>query len=228
MPTAMRRERERLRGLYAVTPESADTEQLVGRVRACIAGGATLVQYRAKSAGGALALMQARALVETCRPAGIPLIVNDSIELASAVGADGVHLGRDDVSAREARIALPDALIGISCYADPARALSAARDGADYVGIGSMYPSATKPGAVRATLASLAAAREAGGLPVAAIGGITTENAPALVAAGADMLAVVSSLFDAPDVRATAARFAALYPSLPAGRPDVRSQPRPV
>jgi thiamine-phosphate pyrophosphorylase len=224
----MRRERERLRGLYAITPESADTDRLVGRVRDCIAGGAALVQYRAKNAGGALALVQARALVETCRSAGIPLIVNDSIELASAVGADGVHLGRDDVSAREARIALPEALIGVSCYADPARASAAARDGADYVGVGSMYPSATKPGAVRAPVGILADARAAGGLPVAAIGGITTENAPALVAAGADMLAVISALFDAPDVRDAAARFSALYPTPSPGRPDVRPQPRTV
>jgi thiamine-phosphate pyrophosphorylase len=144
------------------------------------------------------------------------------------VQADGVHLGRDDVSAREARIALPHALIGVSCYADPARAAAAARDGADYVGVGSMHPSTTKPDAVRAPLATLAAARAAGNLPVAAIGGITLDNAAPIVAAGADMLAVISALFDAPDAQHAAARFAALFPIPSAGRPDVRPQPRPV
>ncbi len=138
-------------------------------------------------------------------------IVNDSLDLAAAVDADGVHLGRDDADLRRARTALPGKVIGISCYDDPARARAAADAGADYVAIGSMFPSSTKPGAVRAPLESLARARTGSGLPVAAIGGITVENAPRVVAAGADMLAVISALFDAADVRAAARAFAGLF-----------------
>jgi thiamine-phosphate pyrophosphorylase len=224
---AMARERERLRGLYAITPETVDAGALAAQVADCIAGGAALVQYRAKHAGGALALVQARAVAQACRDGGIPLIVNDSVELALAVQADGVHLGRDDVSAREARIVLPHALIGVSCYDDPERARAAARDGADYVGIGSMFPSSTKPGAVRAPLEALERAHRASGLPVAAIGGITAENAASVVAAGADMIAVIAALFDAQDVRLAARRLSRLYePS--DGHDDVRTQPQPV
>lgn len=224
----MTHESTRLRGLYAVTPECADTRVLVERVQACIAGGAAVVQYRAKRTAGSAALVQGRALAEACRAGGVPLIVNDSIELAAAIGADGVHLGREDVSAREARIALPQALIGVSCYADPERARQAARDGADYVAIGSMFASATKPAAVRAPLEALARARAASGLPVAAIGGITADNAAALLAAGADMLAVISALFDAPDTRLAAQRFARLFDQPQGGTADARAQPQPV
>jgi thiamine-phosphate pyrophosphorylase len=222
-----RRERERLRGLYAITPESADAAGLAARVAECIAGGAALVQYRAKRASGSAALVQARALAQLCREGGVPLIVNDSVELAAAVHADGVHLGRDDVSVREARILLPQALIGVSCYDDPERARAAARDGADYVGIGSMFPSSTKPGAVRAPLAAIERARRASGLPVAAIGGITADNAGEVVAAGADMIAVIAALFDAQDVRLAARRLSRLYDSHD-GHDDARTQPQPV
>ena len=224
----MRRERERLRGLYAITPETPDSASLAARVALAIEGGAAVVQYRAKHAGGSAALVQARALVEVCREQGVPLIVNDSIALATAVQADGVHLGRDDASVREARIALPHALIGVSCYDDPARARAAARDGADYVAIGSVFASQTKPAAVRAPLEMLARAREASGLPVAAIGGITPENARLAVEAGADLLAVISALFDAPDVRAAARGFANLFEPPHDGRLDARTKPQPV
>jgi thiamine-phosphate pyrophosphorylase len=223
----MRSERGRLRGLYAVTPESQDTASLVARVAACIAGGATLVQYRAKGASGANALVQARALAEACRAGGATFIVNDSVALAAAVHADGVHLGRDDPTVREARIVLPHALIGVSCYSDPERARAAAGEGADYVAVGSMYASGTKPGAVRAPLDAIRRAAEASGLPVAAIGGITADNAAEVVAAGADMIAVISALFDAPDVRASARAMARLFEPHE-GTDDVRTQPRPL
>lgn len=223
----MRRDRARLRGLYAITPASTDTEGLVRRVSECIEGGAALVQYRAKDIAPGLALTQARALLDVCRRAGVPLIVNDSMELAAAVGADGVHLGRDDATVREARICLPDALVGVSCYDDPERARAAGRAGADYVGIGSVFPSTTKPGAVHAPLELLARAGAASGLPVAAIGGITARNAASAVAAGADMLAVIAAVFDAADVR-RAARDIAVHFDAPKGRSDERSQPQPL
>jgi thiamine-phosphate pyrophosphorylase len=213
-----------LRGLYAITPETGDTAWLVARVRECLEGGARLVQYRAKRIGAAVALEQARAIAQACREAGVALIVNDSVELALQAGAHGVHLGRDDADVASARAAFPGAIVGVSCYAEPERARAAARAGADYVAIGSMFASPTKPAAVRASSAQLAQARRLSGLPVAAIGGITSANAPELVAAGADMLAVISALFDAPDVRAAARGFAALYAA--PSRHDVRDQPR--
>jgi thiamine-phosphate pyrophosphorylase len=199
--------RDRLNGLYAITPECADTANLVSRVECGLEGGVALVQYRAKSAAKSLALEQAKALVSLCHSFGAPLIVNDSIELAAASGADGVHLGREDASVADARKALPRAIVGVSCYADPARARAAAQEGADYVGIGSVFASPTKPQAVRAPLAMLGEARRASGLPVAAIGGITLDNAGEALEAGADMLAVITALFDAQDVRGAARAF---------------------
>ncbi len=217
--------RARLRGLYAVTPGMQDTPRLAALVEECIAGGAALVQYRAKDAPAALALEQARRLASICRERGVLFIVNDSIDLAVAAGADGVHLGRDDADPARARLALRGAIVGVSCYDDPGRARAAARAGADYVAIGSMFASATKPAAASASVEALARARADSGLPVAAIGGITPENAEPVVAAGADMLAVISALFDASDVRRAAASFAAIFESSKA-RPDVRAQPR--
>ena len=217
-------DRGALRGLYAITPQTEDTEGLVARTRLCLDGGARLVQYRAKMLDPALALEQARRLAAQCRAAGALFIVNDSVELALAVGADGVHLGRDDADPRHARSILPRAVIGISCYAEPERARAAAAAGADYVAIGSMFPSSTKRSAARASLAAIRLARQAaGGLPVAAIGGISPSNAAAIVEAGADMIAVISALYDAPDVRGAAQSISRLFETNE-GHPDVRAQ----
>ena len=218
----------RWRGLYAVTPETPDTDSLLVRVRQCLEGGAAMVQYRAKSLVPGLALVQARALASLCRDHGVPFIVNDSIPLALACGADGVHVGRDDAGVREARIAMPGGIIGASCYADPDLAAAAAAHGADYVAVGCVFASSTKPAARRAPLGIIAeAARASNGLPVCAIGGITPHNAAAAVAAGADLLAVISAVFDAPDVRAAAEAIARLY-ATPSGGRDVRPQSRAV
>ena len=213
------------RGLYAITPELTDTAALCDRVQQALEGGAAMVQYRAKAAGPGLALEQARRLAAICRGRGAPFIVNDSVELAVASGADGVHVGRDDAAAEEARRALPRGIVGVSCYSDPGRARAAALAGADYVAVGSVFPSSTKPNAVRAPLDLVARMREdSGGLPVAAIGGITAANAPAVVAAGADLLAVISALFDAADVAAAARAFARLF----GNASDARTQPQPL
>ncbi len=203
--------RERLRGLYAISPESGDTPRLLARVEQCLAGGAALVQYRAKSAGAALALEQALRIASACRSHGALFIVNDSVELALAVDADGVHLGRDDMTVAKARAALPGRIIGVSCYAEPRLALEAREAGADYVAIGSVFPSGTKPRAARATLENVAQAKAISGLPLAAIGGINHDNAALAIGAGADMVAVVAALFDAPDVRAAARSFTRLF-----------------
>lgn len=190
----------RLRGLYAITPERDDDDELVALVLQAIAGGAKLVQYRAKRVGVPVRVRQARSLARACRERGVLFIVNDDAMLARDCGADGVHLGAADGDPRAVRAAWPDAILGVSCYDRPELARAAAEAGADYVGIGSLFASRVKPGAVQAPLERLGEARAASGLPVAAIGGINANNAPLAVAAGADMLAVISALFDAPDV----------------------------
>jgi thiamine-phosphate pyrophosphorylase len=201
----------RLRGLYAITPETRDTDRLAELSRQCLEGGAAMLQYRAKHTPPGLALVQARRLAALCREHGAAFIVNDSLELALAVQADGLHLGREDTDARHARIVFPGGIIGVSCYADPERARAAAAAGADYVAIGSVFASSTKPAAPLAPLEAIARARALSDLPVVAIGGITPDNAPRAIAAGADMVAVISALFAAPDARAAARAFARLF-----------------
>lgn len=192
-------------GLYAITFETTDTEHLLTQVEAALAGGVAAVQYRDKSADIARRHEQASELVALCHRYGAPLIVNDDLRLADLADADGVHLGRDDGTVNEARIILgKDKFIGASCYQslDLARAAQAA--GADYVAFGSFFSSPTKPDAGRADLELLREATQAIHLPIIAIGGITLANAPQLLDAGADSLAVLSALFDAPDIRAAA------------------------
>jgi len=210
--------RSELAGLYAVTPEMADTRALVALARSALAGGAALLQYRAKRAAPEAALEQARALAAACREHGALFIVNDALDLALACGAHGVHLGRDDMGVAAARARWPGGVIGVSCYAAPEDARAARAAGASYVAIGSVFPSATKPAAVRAPLEAIGRARRAGGLPVCAIGGITPANASAAVAAGADMIAVITALFDAPDVRAAARELHAAFETTEASR----------
>ncbi len=175
-------------------------------------GGAAAVQYRDKSGDAALRHEQASELLVLCHRHRVPLIVNDDVRLADLVGADGVHLGKDDGSVPHARLILgPDAIIGVSCYADLGRALEAEKEGADYVAFGSFFPSATKPGAPPAPPALLTEAKRRLSLPVTAIGGITPDNFGILVSAGADAVAVISALFEAEDIRTTAALFAARF-----------------
>lgn len=192
-------------GLYAITPETADTERLLAQVEAALAGGAAAVQYRDKSGDVARRHEQASELVALCRRFEAPLIVNDDLRLADLCDADGVHLGRDDGSLREARIILGKSkFIGASCYQSLDLAQAAQAAGADYVAFGSFFPSPTKPAAGRADTALLRAAAPLIHVPLVAIGGIALTNAPALLDAGADSLAVLSALFEAPDIRAAA------------------------
>lgn len=203
----------KLKGLYAVTPDLADTADLLCRTQQALAGGVCLVQYRNKTAGAALRREQARTLLGQCRAHGVPLLINDDLPLALDIGADGAHLGREDGDLAAARAALgPGKLLGVSCYDQLERAREAKRLGADYIAFGSFFASPTKPAAVRAPLTLPAAARAALGLPVCAIGGITLQNAPQLIAAGVDLLAVITDLFEAPDIRARAAAYTSLFP----------------
>ena len=200
-----------LRGLYAVT----DGRRGAARhhaVASALRGGAALVQYRDKSDEWERRRHEAAALVALCRRHGVPLIVNDDVELALEVGADGVHLGRDDTTPGEARHLLGSkAIIGVSCYNDLERASHFHEEGVDYLAFGAFFPSPTKPNAPRADLDLLAEAHRRFDKPLACIGGITLEQAPALVQSGASLVAVISGLFGADDIEGTAARFAALF-----------------
>jgi thiamine-phosphate pyrophosphorylase len=205
-----RRRTRWIHGVYLITPDEGDTGQLLARVEPVL-GYAALLQYRNKSASATLRHAQAEALRALCRAHGLPLIVNDDLALAQAIGADGVHLGENDGDLRAARAILgPEALIGVSCYDDLERARIAAASGASYVAFGAFFPSTTKPNARRATV-DLLRDSAALGVPRVAIGGITPDNARSVVAAGADLIAVISGVFDAPDPVVAARDYCACF-----------------
>jgi thiamine-phosphate pyrophosphorylase len=193
----------KLRGLYAITPEGAGA---VDKVRQALEGGIALLQYRRKNHASP---DEAKAMLSLARRYGVPFIVNDDVELALALGADGVHLGREDGDLAAARAKLKGGLLGASCYDRLDLAQAALAAGADYIAFGSVFPSPTKPSAVRAPLSLF---RNGFEKPVCAIGGITLQNAPQVIAAGADMVAVISDLFDAPDIARQAAAYRKLFP----------------
>lgn len=203
------------RGLYLLTPDEPDTGRFLARVLPALEAGPALLQYRNKAARAPHRRDQVDALLPACRARGIPLLVNDDWRLAAESGADGAHLGQDDGSLAEARQALgPAALLGASCYDQLALAERAAAAGASYVAFGAFFASGTKPLARRAGLRLLA--DSAGlGLPRVAIGGITPDNAPTLVAAGADLLAVIGGVFDAPDPAAAVRAYRRAFDPLP-------------
>lgn len=202
----------RLKGLYAITDGGPTTGNLTRQVEQAIAGGARIIQYRDKTTDAARRLAEACDLLTCCRARGIPLIINDDITLAARVGADGVHLGKDDPALASARAELgPRAVIGVSCYNRFELAVEAKAAGADYVAFGSFFLSDTKPEAVRAEPGLLIRAQRELGLPTVAIGGISPENGRALIEAGADMLAVIRGVFARPDIRAAARAYADLY-----------------
>jgi len=202
----------RLRGLYAVTPDEADTARLMTLADKVLQGRPALLQYRNKLASTPLRREQATALLALCRAAGVPLLINDDLELALAIGADGVHLGRDDGDPAAARAALgAGRILGVTCYSEFARAAQGAAAGADYVAFGAMFASPSKPQAPHAPFELLTRARRELGVPVAAIGGITLDNAARVIDAGADLLAVINDVFAAADPAARAAAYRPLF-----------------
>ena len=213
-----------MRGLYAITPETLDLSKLIEQVRHAIAGGATVVQYRSKL-NVDIARKQAEALRAVTRETGTIFIVNDNCDLALSVGADGVHIGRDDGDVNAiSRIrdkyatgfpAGPSVsfIIGVSCYNELARAETAVAAGADYVAFGSFFPSLTKPTAAHADVALIREAKASFAVPIVAIGGITVENAQQLISANVDAVAVITDLFDADDIELRARQFTNLFKS---------------
>lgn len=201
-----------VKGLYAITPDYADTADLLRRAGLALAGGARVLQYRNKSATAALRLAQASALRELTREFAVPFIVNDDVHLAAQVDADGVHLGATDNGLIAARAVLGKRkIIGISCYNRLSLARDAVGAGADYVAFGAFYSSSVKPDAAVADVELLRRARAEFAVPLVAIGGIAVQNGASLVNAGADALAVISALFDAADIQAAAQDFSKLF-----------------
>jgi thiamine-phosphate pyrophosphorylase len=203
-------------GLYAVTPETEATaveqDRLFASVGLVLEGGASILQYRCKSPDFSLRLSQAQHLKRLCRRYGVSFIVNDDVELAAQVQADGVHLGREDVAIPVARARLGrSALIGASCYDDLTRAGAAVNAGADYLAFGSFFPSSVKPDAVRPSLDLLREARRRWRLPLVAIGGITAQNASKVIEAGADAVAVITAVFSCSNPRESARSIARLF-----------------
>ncbi len=200
-------------GLYAIADtQYLDDAHLLPAVGEAITGGARIIQYRDKSHDTLTRLAQAKKISALCRQHGVLFIINDDVALAKESQADGVHLGREDAALTQAREQLgPQAIIGVSCYNDLARAEAAEKQGADYVAFGRFFPSRTKPQAVQASLVLLREAKRKLHIPVVAIGGITPENGASLIAAGADALAVIEGVFGQADVRAAAERYARLF-----------------
>ncbi|UCV22673.1 thiamine phosphate synthase [Ferribacterium limneticum] len=202
----------KLRGLYAITPEYEDGTRLLSEIEAALAGGCRIVQYRDKTSAMPECVTRARALRELTRRFGAKLLINDDLALTVLVGADGVHLGKDDGNLMAARAMLgPNRILGASCYADLAAAQAAAAAGVDYVAFGAAYPSPTKPNAPLAGTDLFFAAKTRLTVASCAIGGITLDNAPPLIAAGADLLAVITDLFSAPDITARATAYQRLF-----------------
>ncbi len=198
------------RGLYAITQTEGKTPgQIVLEVEAALKGGAVVVQYRDKNPIDAGAL--AGRLLALCHAYQAPLLINDSVELALEVGADGVHLGKDDGDITAARTRLGSkAIIGVSCYNDIGKARQAVAHGTNYVAFGRFFPSGSKPLASPADIATLKQARRQIGVPIVAIGGILPENGGQLLKAGADLLAVIGGLFDR-DPQAAASAYRTLF-----------------
>lgn len=190
--------------IYLVTDDGClQGRALIDCVREALEGGVTLVQYRAKTASSAEMYAEALQLKALCDSFNVPLIINDRLDIAMAVGAAGVHLGQDDLPCAAARRILgEDYIIGVSAH-NPAEARAALESGADYLGCGAVFGTATKADVKKLGTEGLAAICKAKGLPVVGIGGVTADNYREVRAAGADGAAIVSGILAQPDIRAT-------------------------
>lgn len=201
-----------MKGLYAITPDVTDTAQLCVMVRQILSAGVHYVQYRNKIADSGLRLTQAAALAKLCQQFGAFLIINDHYDLALAVNADGVHVGREDIAINEARNYLgQNKIIGVSCYNQLALALEAEKQGADYVAFGAFFHSKTKTNTVSASTELLSEAKKKLSIPIVAIGGITVTNAASLINHGSDSIAVSHGLFASQNIRSVAKQFSRLF-----------------
>ena len=202
-------------GLYAVTPDEADTDVLLVKVEAALQGGIALLQYRNKKVSNKMQSQQAGAILPLCKQYQVPFIINDSVNLCLELDADGVHIGADDgdISVVRARLG-KDKILGTSCYDRVDLALSAQQAGATYVAFGACFTSSTKPRAPLVPLALFELAKVQLRVPVVAIGGITLKNAPMVIGAGADSIAVINSIFNADNVKLATQQFVQLFKSI--------------
>ena len=199
-------------GLYAITPDIADTDLLLAKVEAALQGGINMLQYRNKTANHMLQTQQARAILLLCRQYNVPLIINDSVKLCLTLDADGVHLGADDGNLAEVKAKLGKAkILGASCYNRFDLALQAQIAGASYVAFGACFSSSTKPNAPLASLDLFTRAKTELAVPCVAIGGITLENSANVIESGADAIAVIGALFNAADIAKTSQLFTQLF-----------------
>jgi thiamine-phosphate pyrophosphorylase len=220
-----------LRGLYVIIDPAAvglpagepglpagraGRRDVLSIAREALAGGARLLQWRDKAREKGLQLPDVQALAEACHAAGAPLIVNDHADLALAAGADGVHVGQKDLPVAAVRRIVPAGWIVGASTNNAEEARAAVADGADYVSVGNLFGTASKQDTRPATLDTLRAVKAAVRVPVCAIGGVTEANIADVVAAGADMAAVIRAVVAADDPRAATARLAAAFPSGPA------------
>ena len=203
-----------IKGLYAVTPDIADTDLLIKKVEAALQGGVSVLQYRNKLANHKLQTQQARAILPLCRQYNVPLIINDSVKLCLTLDADGVHLGADDGNLAEVRARLGESkILGASCYNRFDLAIAAQNQGADYVAFGACFASSTKPNAPVTDLSLFAQARAELKIPSVGIGGINLQNAGQVIQAGADAIAVINALFGVDDIKKTAQQFVKAFNS---------------
>jgi len=201
-----------INGLYAITPDMADLNTLIHKTQLAIEGGAFMVQYRSKIQDRAVKIQQCAAILRLCREYDVPCIVNDDVEMCRVLKADGVHLGENDDNIAEVRRILgEDAIIGSSCYDQLDRAKQAQKEGASYVAFGAVFPTPTKPNAPRATLELLREAKSEIEIPIVAIGGITVNNAHDVIEAGADAIAVITSLYESNSIKETAETFLKMF-----------------
>ena len=201
-----------IKGLYAITPDLADTDELLVKVEAALQGGISMLQYRNKAANHKLQTQQARALLQLCRQYKVPLIINDSVNICLLLDADGVHIGTDDGNLADVRAKLgKDKILGASSYNRLDLAQSAQQIGANYVAFGACFASLTKPNAPVAALSLLTRAKTELNIPVVAIGGITLKNAAQVITAGASAIAVINAIFDTNDVKLASQQFSKLF-----------------
>ncbi|HBV21147.1 MAG TPA: thiamine phosphate synthase [Nitrosomonas sp.] len=211
-PKSLKNRNQSIHGLYGITPNLIDTAVLLNQTEQILTGGAQLIQYRNKIADKTLRRHQANLLLRLCRTYATPMIINDHLDLATEIDADGVHVGQNDVDITAARKLLgTDKIIGATCYNRLDLAIQAESKGADYVAFGAFYPTSTKQNTVTAPLDILVQARKILTIPIIGIGGINLTNAQTIIKNGADAVAVSYTLYQAKDIHKTAETFSRFF-----------------
>ncbi|MEK7302786.1 MAG: thiamine phosphate synthase [Pseudomonadota bacterium] len=203
---------QEISGLYAITPDLENTNDLLNKVQQALEGRVQLIQYRNKLANEILRRKQAKLLLQLCREYGIPLIINDHLDLAIEIDADGLHVGQDDISVTKARNQFgQDKIIGASCYNNLNLAVQAEKEGADYVAFGAFFSSLTKPNTISVTMDLVDQAKKKISLPIVAIGGIKLANARTVIQGGCAAVAVCNDLFHTENIKTTATQYSQLF-----------------